>query len=223
VVNGKIVNNARSTEYSVLGDALARRTLDESGDYTVRPFQFDMRETVDSTVANVDYAGVYATGATTDDSNTASNTLLTLAITPGKAYVKGYEIEKIATTYKDINKPRDAQTVNAGIAVFETGNYVKVSNVYGTPDITSISGETTPYNTLQLFDDVTATRGSASGNQVGIARTRTMQYESGNANATDAIFRLYLFDIRPFTYYWFNFWCNRICIWSLNYWNSTCS
>ena len=27
-----------------------------------------------------------------------------------------------------------------------------------------------------------------------------MQYESGDANATDAIFRLYLFDIRPFTY-----------------------
>ena len=200
VVNGKISGNARSTEYSVLGDALARRTFDESGDYTVRPFQFDMRETVDSTVANVDFDGVYATGATTDDSNTASNSLLTLAITPGKAYVKGYEIEKIATTYKDINKPRDAQTVNAGIAVFETGNYVKVTNVFGTPDITSISGETTPYNTLKLYNLETSTRGNASGSQVGVARARTMQYESGDANANDAIFRIYLFDIRPFTY-----------------------
>ena len=200
VENSVIKKNSRDTEYSVLGDTLARRTFDESGDYTVRPFQFDMRETVDSTVANVDFDGVYTTGVTTDDNNTASADTLTLAITPGKAYVKGYEIEKIATTYKDINKPRDAQTVNAGIAVFETGNYVKVSNVYGTPDITSISGETTPYNTLELYGLETATRGSASGNQVGIARARTMQYESGNANATDAIFRLYLFDIRPFTY-----------------------
>jgi len=200
VENGRVVNAARNTEYSVLGDTLARRTFDESGDYTVRPFQFDVRETVDSTVANIDFDGVYASGATTDDGNTASNDLLTLAITPGKAYVKGYEIEKIATTYKDITKPRDTQTVNAGISVFETGNFVKVTNVYGTPDITSIAGETTPYNTLGLFSLGTTTRGAASGKQVGVARARTMQYESGDANATDAIFRLYLFDIRPFTY-----------------------
>jgi len=200
VSSGNVVDNARNTEYSVLGDTLARRTFDESGDYTVRPFQFDVRETVDSTVQNVDFDGVYTSGKTTDDSNTASDSLLTLAITPGKAYVKGYEIEKIASTYKDINKARDIQTVNAGISVFETGNFVKVTNVYGTPDITSISGETTPYNTLQLFDTETATRGSASGTQVGVARARTMQYESGDANATDAIFKLYLFDIRPFTY-----------------------
>ena len=200
ISNGNVVDNARNTEYSVLGDTLARRTFDESGDYTVRPFQFDVRETVDSTVQNVDFDGVYSSGATTDDSNTASDSLLTLAITPGKAYVKGYEIEKIASTYKDINKARDIQTVNAGISVFETGNFVKVTNVYGVPDITSISGETTPYKTLQLFDTETATRGSASGTQVGVARARTMQYESGDANATDAIFKLYLFDIRPFTY-----------------------
>ena len=200
ISNGSIVNNARNTEYSVLGDTLARRTFDESGDYTVRPFQFDMRETINSTVANVDFSGVYAKGATTDDGNIASEDTLTLAITPGKAYVKGYEIEKIATTYKDINKPRDVQTVNAGISVFETGNFVKITNVYGTPDISAISGETTAYNTLELYGLATATRGSASGKQVGVARARTMQYESGDANATDAIFRLYLFDIRPFTY-----------------------
>ena len=33
----------RSTEFSILGDALAKRTFDESGDYTVRPFQFEVR------------------------------------------------------------------------------------------------------------------------------------------------------------------------------------
>ena len=64
-VKGGIVQyEARFTEYNVLGYTLARRTFDESGDYTVRPFQFDMRETVDSTVANVDFDGVYASGAT---------------------------------------------------------------------------------------------------------------------------------------------------------------
>ena len=37
-------NRNKLTQYSVLGDTLARRTFDESGDYTVRPFQFDARD-----------------------------------------------------------------------------------------------------------------------------------------------------------------------------------
>ena len=41
---GTLVSKARVTEYSVLGDTLARRTFDESGDYTVKPFIFDTRE-----------------------------------------------------------------------------------------------------------------------------------------------------------------------------------
>ena len=72
--------------------------------------------------------------------------------------------------------------------------------MYGQPDITDISGETTAYKTVALFDDVTATRGSAAGTQIGVARARTIQYESGTMGNTDAVFRLYLFDIRPFTY-----------------------
>ena len=53
---------------------------------------------------------------------------------------------------------------------------------------------------LGLFDDVTSTRGSASGNQVGVARAERCNTESGTAGNTDAIYRLFLFDIRPFTY-----------------------
>ena len=41
---GTLVSKGRETEYSVLGDVLARRTFDESGNYTVKPFLFDSRE-----------------------------------------------------------------------------------------------------------------------------------------------------------------------------------
>ena len=200
-VKGGIVQyEARFTEYSILGNTLARRTFDESGDYTVRPFQFDMRETVTQTIENQRFSGVYTNGGTTNDGNTASESLLTLACSPGKAYVKGFEIEKITQTFKDISKARDFQTVNAGVTTYEIGNFAKISNLYNTPDIGAVSGETTAYKTLGLFDDVTTTRGSASGNQVGVARARSIQYESGTAGNTDAIYRLFLFDIRPFTY-----------------------
>ena len=84
------------TKYSVLGDTLARRTFDESGDYTVRPFQFDARESIDNTVKLKDFDGVYNKGAVQQmmDATAASEDLLAIACTPGKAYVRGYEIEK---------------------------------------------------------------------------------------------------------------------------------
>ena len=108
-------NKARLTEYSVLGDTLARRTFDESGDYTIRPFQFDSRESIDNTVKLKDFDGVYTKGETTDDGATAAENLLTIACTPGKAYVRGYEIEKTGVTFKDLVKARDFATANAGV------------------------------------------------------------------------------------------------------------
>ena len=200
VKSGEIEYNARYTDFSILGDTFARRTFDESGDYTVRPFQFDMRESISNQVQNQTFTGVYSSGATTDDGNTASDTLLALAVTPGKAYVRGYEIEKISNTFIDINKARDFNTVNAGVTTFEIGNFAKITNLHNTPDIGAVSGETTAYNTLGLFDDVTSTRGSASGNQVGVARARSIQFDSGTAGNTDAVYKLFLFDVRPFTY-----------------------
>ena len=103
------------TKYSVIGDTLARRTFDESGDYTTRPFQFDVRESVDNSVKTKEFDGVYTKGATTDDGGTASEDKLVIACTPGKAFVRGYEIEKTAITFKDIQKARDVETINAGV------------------------------------------------------------------------------------------------------------
>ena len=41
--SGEIATLARGTDYSVLGNTLAARTFDESGNYTVRPFGFEVR------------------------------------------------------------------------------------------------------------------------------------------------------------------------------------
>ena len=41
---GIIQNRVRTTEYAVLEETLARRTFDESGDYSVRGFDLDIRE-----------------------------------------------------------------------------------------------------------------------------------------------------------------------------------
>ena len=87
---GVVVAQGRDTEYNLLSDEFARRTFDESGNYTVRPFQIQVQESV-TVNENV---GRFTAGATTNDGNTASSDLLAVKVSSGKAYVNGYEIEK---------------------------------------------------------------------------------------------------------------------------------
>ena len=128
--------------------------------------------------------------------------LLALQVSPGKAYIKRFEIEKMAPTIKDINKARDFNTVNAGVSTFDVGNFANITNLYGTPDITFISGETTAFKTLELYDDKISTRGTANGNLIGVARARSIQYHSGTAGSSStnntSRYKFFMFDIQPF-------------------------
>ena len=204
--SGTLISSVNATAYSVLGDTLARRTFDESGDYTVVPFQFDAKESVDTTVKGEDFVGAFDVGATTNDGNTASEDLFTVAVSPGKAYVKGYEIEQIATKLIDVNKAREVQTVNAGVTNLEVGNTLRITNVFGTPDISNISGETTPYNQIGLFPEETKTRGSSSGEQIGVTRARSFEIDQfgvsgagSSSTANDSVYKVSLFDTQMFT------------------------
>ena len=199
---GVIQEKARNTEYSVIGETLARRTYDESGDYAVRPFQLDIRETSNDGLNN----GIYDPGTITDDQNAASDSYMTVQVSPGKAYVRGYEVETIAPRYIDILKPRIFENYNAAVTPVEVGNFVRVTNAYGSPEISPfISGDIAePYRQIGLFDTQTTSVGSKSGNQIGVARARAFEHFSGVANSqsefgTDAQYNLYLFDIRMFT------------------------
>ena len=199
IKNGVTVAMGRETEYSVLAQEFARRTFDESGNYTVRPFQFQLQESV---TVN-ENTGRFAVGATTDDGNTASSDLLAIKVSPGKAYVNGFELEKDVPTIKDINKARDFETKNADITVFDTGNYALITNIYNSPDISEVTSEATPFKECQFYDTRNSSRGTANGTLIGVGRSRSMSYHSGTAGATSSNttsqYKLFLFDLRPFT------------------------
>jgi len=199
---GVLQEKARNTEYSVIGETLARRTYDESGDYSVRPFQLDIRETSNDGLNN----GIYDPAAITDDQNAASDRFLTIQVAPGKAYVRGYEVETIAPKYIDVLKPRTFENYNAAVTPVEVGNFVRVTRAYSSPEISPfISGDIAePYRQIGLFDTLTSSDGSKSGAQIGVARSRGFEHFSGTPNSqsefgTDAQYNLYLFDIRMFT------------------------
>ena len=50
--------------------------------------------------------GVYSALQTTQNGNTPTDDIMSLQISPGKAYVRGYEIEKVSTSSVDVVKPR---------------------------------------------------------------------------------------------------------------------
>ena len=193
--NGIELEKVRHTEYSVLEETLARRTFNESGNYTTVPFTFSIEESV---TVN-DNVGLYTDGSTTDDRNTASTDLLSVRVSPGTAYVRGREVDKRGPTFKDLNKARTFETENAAVTLGKMGNFVNVTNVFGSPDISEVGTETVPFVEIQLFNGATASRGSSGGRQIGVARARGLELSNGVAGTTTATYKLYLFDIQGFT------------------------
>lgn len=78
----------------------------------------------------VDSAPYYNRGIYSPE-NGGSDDKLAIAIEPGKAYVQGYEIEKISTEYVDVPKARDIATIDEGLISYSIGSYVLASGFSG--------------------------------------------------------------------------------------------
>src|SRR5210317_784743 len=200
VENGVIKTMVRNTEYAVLEDTLARRTFDESGDYVLTNPDFDVREHL----VSGNNRGIYTSG------NGGDATKLAVGLSPFKAYVKGYEAERLGTTFVDVDKARDFETANNHKTRFNVKNYINVNNVYGTPDVGFVSGDVEAFKSVNLYDTATSVRGTEQSTvgttvpQIGRAKSRGFETvtatESLDINATSSIYRHYLFDIEMFTH-----------------------
>ena len=121
------INNSDTTGNTELTDRLARRTSEESGDYSIKPFRFDIREHLDTGLNG----GLYTSG------NSGSATKIVVGVEPNTAYVSGYRYENIATRYLNVDKPRTHTTKKSINFQLPIGNYVKatLSTVRGVPDV----------------------------------------------------------------------------------------
>ena len=202
--NGIIQNQVRTTQYAVIEDTFARRTFDESGDYALRDFDLDLREHLISG----NNRGIYTSGAG------GKETKIAVGMGPGKAYVRGYELETIGTTFVDIDKTREFDSENNFKTRFNLGNYLNVTNTYGAPDVGFVSGDSESFKNVTLYKTATAVRGTpnvgaeSSINIIGRAKTRGFEYSSGTATnnifphlgSASAIHKHYLFDIEMFNH-----------------------
>lgn len=80
-----------------------------------------------------------------------SDDQLAIALDPGKAYVQGYEIEKVSTEYVYIDKCRGADhivQVQNAILPQTVGNYVLVNSIQSAPPVDT-------FDTVDLYDHIT--------------------------------------------------------------------
>jgi len=170
VEESKITREYKYPIYSVLEDTLARRTFDESGNYTVRPFKISL-------------------------SDNASNTAQTdISLSPGKAYVYGYEFETNSPTIITVDKPRNTQFVNNKRITADYGNFV----------VTTQHLNTFPINSLETVDihcvsrqNIGNTTGQIANTKIGTARISTIEFNS-SSNVSDSQtyeYRTFLFDL----------------------------
>ena len=153
--NGVITRNARTAEYNHLADELARRTFDESGNYYVNPFKASVKD------------------------HASDTTKLLLGIEPSKAYVRGYEIQTLATTNLAFDKARTTEKVTDKVTEISHNNFIEVTNLVGVPDITTF-GRVSIEN--------------SGGSEIGTCRVRSIERVSGNGASTGSRFRLHIFD-----------------------------
>ena len=182
-VQDGIVIRRYTTSYGDLEDELARRTFEESGNYSLSPFNVRVEEHNRNDVNN----GVY--GSTGSD-QVGDSSKLVVEVEPSVGYVKGYRTELVNTDRTTIDKATDTLTRSSVVVGQSIGNYVICQNVLGTfsPKTLDLVSIRSAAHGLTGASD--STDNSTPGTQVGTARVRGFEYHSTGK------YRIYLYDIK---------------------------
>jgi hypothetical protein len=183
------------SSYNLLADELARRTYNESGDYVVTPFDVSVKDSLNNNLGN---QGIFNSGQLTYGGSTPSDDLAVYQISPGKAIVRGYEVESISTTFLDVEKPRTTKTLENQSINYNTGSTLTLNNVQRSP----IIGIGNTY-VLSLRDERVGTSNTiAPGKEIGVARVYDFRLESGSYSFTNQNlneWNISLYDVQTIT------------------------
>jgi hypothetical protein len=149
----RLVNGVKHADnpfpiYSVLEETFARRTFDESGNYTVRHFPIQLKP----------------------HGSDASKFIVRLD--PGKAYVHGHEHETFVSTDITVDRARDSVSVNGFDRLMQYGNYTIVSSLSGLYDVTS--HVTVDLHNVVSGSIISVDSGTYANTKIGTARVRQL-------------------------------------------------
>jgi len=184
----KFVSNS---QYNLIRDELARRTYDESGDYYVRPFTINIKESLNDKIGN---NGIYNENDQTRQGNLPSDDLGCFTISPGKAFIRGYEVETIDTTIVDFKKPRVTEKLTNQSIPFSVGRQISLNNVFGSVPVGF--GTTSQ---VSLYSGRTSIPGKSSGSKIGVARIYDLKLKNSEYTGPETKFECSLYDIQTYT------------------------
>ena len=184
---GKIKKIKDKSDYSIIKEYISGRTFDESGHYAVDEFSIKALNSLNDQINN---DGLYLEGETTEQGNTPSDDLMCLQVSPGRAYVHGYDVTLDAETAVDVEKPRDTESISGANIPFEMGHLLRVNNVSGAPK---------ENKTLDLYDQL-----NVGGSIIGAARVYTFNLTDAAYSGAATQWDLYLYDIQTYTKVIFN-------------------
>ena len=169
----------KQSEYNLVREYIAKRTSDESGDYTVRPFFVNVRDSLNDRLGS---EGIYYATESTREGNTPNDDLAVVSVSPGTAYVKGFEYNT-AGEYIDVEKPRETSDKISESFALRLGNRLRLNGV---------SGITTFRNTIDLQSGI-------SSSKVGDAKVYNFGLVDSKYKDNSTEFDAYLYDVQLYT------------------------
>lgn len=165
-VRGEIEFIREISGASELDIKLAERTYDESGSYVVDRFTVIPQET-------------------TEESN-----VLLMSISPGKAYVGGFQVKTIAPTTIEIPKNTLTETIEEYNVNTTQGNYWKIENLQG-----SLPLAQQPLQHTNFLEAHNVLNPADSSSLVGIVEARTIEFDS--FVGTTPVYKLFISNYSP--------------------------
>ena len=190
--NGEVKKLQNKSQYSIIKDYFAKRTFEESGDYTLGNFGVEVKNSLNDGISN---EGIYLDNQVTEQLNTPNDDLMCVKVSAGKAYVRGFDVDKVGTTVLDVDKPRDKQAVGNSLASFEMGSLIKVNNVSGVP----VVGLDSANSKVNLFSQRKDAVNNSNGTFIGTAKVYAFNVSDAAYTNASTEWDLYLYDIHTFT------------------------
>jgi len=177
-----------------LNDVLARRTYDESGNYAITPFDVVVVESLNDNIGN---QGIFQPGSFTYNGSSASSNLALYKVSPGKAYVKGYELETTEPIFIDASKPRTANKLEDQLITYNTGSTFKLNNVRRSPQVGIGNTYIVSLRNQRKGDN----EEHAAGTEIGLARVYDFKLNSQNylTNQDLNLWGISLYDVKTYT------------------------
>lgn len=189
IENGIIRKIKQDTAGSFITEILARRTFDESGNYSLLQYNVNAVESLNDGIGN---QGIYLENQKTTDGSSPSEDLGLIKISPGKSYIKGYEVSTSERVI-DYPKPRTDKEIKSSSSTFYAGNLIRVNNVQNIAKIGLSTNVSVTLHSDRLENNV------ATGTTIGFARVYDFEHHNTSYESPASQFNLRLFDIQTYT------------------------